>query len=46
MILICDDDATICSSLSLVLKRAGYEVASAENPHEGARLRAPGNAPN
>ena len=34
MILICDDDATIRSSLSLVLKRAGYEVASAENPHE------------
>ena len=26
MILICDDDATIRSSLSLVLKRAGYEA--------------------
>jgi len=34
MILICDDDATVRSSLTLVLKRAGYEVATATNPKE------------
>ena len=34
MILICDDDATIRSSLTLVLKRAGYEVAMAASPRE------------
>lgn len=34
MILICDDDATVRSSLTLVLKRAGYEVATAANPKE------------
>ena len=34
MILICDDDAVIRSSLTLVLKRAGYEVSVAENPAE------------
>ncbi len=34
MILICDDDATVRSSLTLVLKRAGYEVATASNPKE------------
>lgn len=34
MILICDDDAAIRSSLSLVLKRAGYETASATSPQE------------
>lgn len=34
MILICDDDATIRSSLTLVLKRAGYRVAEAENPQQ------------
>ena len=34
MILICDDDATIRTSLTLVLKRAGYEVATASNQHE------------
>lgn len=34
MILICDDDATVRSSLALVLKRAGYEVATAANPKE------------
>lgn len=33
-ILICDDDATIVSTLSLVLKRAGYAVVSASTPHE------------
>lgn len=34
MILICDDDITVQTSLTLVLKRAGYEVASAMNPKE------------
>ena len=34
MILICDDDAAIRSSLSLVLKRAGYETATVANPTE------------
>lgn len=34
MILICDDDAAIRSSLSLVLKRAGYETQTASNPEE------------
>ncbi len=34
MILICDDDATIRSSLTLVLKRAGYDVAEAGKPDE------------
>ena len=33
-ILICDDDATVRASLALVLKRAGYEVATAENPQQ------------
>lgn len=34
MILICDDDSTVRSSLTLVLKRAGYEVAAAASPKE------------
>ncbi|NDV59871.1 sigma-54 dependent transcriptional regulator [Bacteroides sp. 519] len=34
MILICDDDATVRSSLTLVLKRAGYEIATAATPKE------------
>jgi len=34
MILICDDDSAIRSSLTLVLKRAGYETASVTNPQE------------
>ena len=34
MILICDDDATIRTSLTLVLKRAGYDVATASTPLE------------
>lgn len=34
MILIVDDDKPIRLSLGLLLKRAGYEVDSAENPHE------------
>lgn len=34
MILICDDDAAIRSSLSLVLKRAGYETANVTSPQE------------
>lgn len=34
MILICDDDITVRTSLTLVLKRAGYEVATASNQQE------------
>ncbi len=32
MILIVDDDATICKSLEFLLKRAGYDVESCPNP--------------
>jgi len=34
MILICDDDVTVRTTLTLVLKRAGYDVAAASNPQE------------
>lgn len=34
MILICDDDVTVRTSLTLVLKRAGYEVATASTQQE------------
>ena len=34
MILICDDDITVQTSLTLVLKRAGYEIATASNQQE------------
>ncbi|MDF9831446.1 sigma-54 dependent transcriptional regulator [Parabacteroides sp. PF5-6] len=34
MILICDDDATVRTSLTLVLKRAGYAVEAASTPRE------------
>ena len=34
MILICDDDSAIRSSLELVLKRVGYDTASVSNPKE------------
>jgi len=34
MILICDDDAAIRSSLTLVLNRAGYDTASVSTPQE------------
>ncbi|MBB4035610.1 DNA-binding NtrC family response regulator [Dysgonomonas hofstadii] len=34
MLLICDDDAAIRSSLILVFKRAGYETASVSSPKE------------
>lgn len=34
MILICDDDTTIRSSLTLVLKRAGYAVTAISSPEE------------
>lgn len=34
MILICDDDVTVRTSLTLVLKRAGYDIAVASNPKE------------
>ncbi|MDR2084772.1 MAG: sigma-54 dependent transcriptional regulator [Bacteroidales bacterium] len=34
MILICDDDAAVRSSLSLVLKRAGYDIVAVANPTE------------
>jgi two-component system NtrC family response regulator len=38
MILVCDDDTIILSSLSLVLRRAGYEVATAVSPAEATDL--------
>lgn len=34
MILICDDDEAVRSTLSIVLKRARYEVQTASNPRE------------
>jgi len=34
MILICDDDITVRTSLTLVLKRAGYDVATAASQNE------------
>ncbi|WP_029906584.1 sigma-54 dependent transcriptional regulator [Prevotella sp. 10(H)] len=34
MILICDDDVAIRSSLTLVLKRAGYETTNVSSPQE------------
>lgn len=34
MILICDDDPTVRTTLTLVLKRAGYQVATASTPKE------------
>ena len=37
-ILIVDDEATIRLTLSTLLKRAGYEVTSAENGHEAVAL--------
>ena len=41
MILIIDDDSAVRSSLSFMLKRAGYEVKTAflSNPKEENRLR-------
>ena len=39
-ILRCDDDPTVRSSLSLVLKRAGYGIATAETPEQAvAQIR-------
>lgn len=39
-ILICNDDPTVRSSLSLVLKRAGYGIATAETPEQAvAQIR-------
>ena len=34
MILIVDDDSAVRSSLSFMLKRAGYEVKTASGPRE------------
>ena len=33
-VLICDDDPVVCSSLSLVLRRSGYEVVTVGTPDE------------
>ena len=33
-VLICDDDPVVCSSLSLVLRRSGYEVVTVATPDE------------
>ncbi len=38
MILICDDDATVRTTLTLVLKRAGYEVATAATRQEAIKV--------
>ncbi|MCD8193619.1 MAG: sigma-54 dependent transcriptional regulator [Tannerellaceae bacterium] len=38
MILICDDDKTVQSSLTLVLRRAGYKVMNASTPQEAINL--------
>jgi len=38
MVLICDDDAAVRSSLSLVLKRAGYEVECTATPKDTISL--------
>lgn len=38
MILICDDDRTIRATLTLVLKRAGYETAAVSSPAEALSL--------
>jgi DNA-binding NtrC family response regulator len=38
MILIIDDDKAVRSSLSLLLKQAGYQVATAETPEEALRV--------
>lgn len=35
MILICDDDTTVRTSLTLVLKRAGYEASYGSKPAGG-----------
>ena len=38
MILIIDDDSSIRTSLSFLLKRAGYQVATVPGPEEAPRL--------
>jgi DNA-binding NtrC family response regulator len=38
MILVIDDDAAVRSSLSLLLKQAGYRVATADGPEEALRF--------
>ena len=38
MILIVDDDKTICMSLSLLVKRAGYEAVTANNADEALAI--------
>jgi two-component system NtrC family response regulator len=40
MILVIDDDRAVCSSLRLLLKQAGYDVATAEDPEEALRTAA------
>ena len=38
MILVVDDDISVTTSLSLLLKQAGYQTATAASPAEGPRM--------
>lgn len=45
MILIVDDDKSIRLSLSVLLKRAGHEVLTADGPQAAVRLRPAASQP-
>ena len=38
MILIIDDDKLICASLSMLLKRVGYEIQAVNTPQEAVDI--------